>query len=115
MKKKTKVYVGTNVPRGPVTIAMLPEGAREPALVKRLSHDPRGLRRMLNRLAREHEVRVCFEASGVGYVLERKIQSWGHACEIVAQSLIPRRPGSVESTTEGTPWNSRGSTGRQSW
>ena len=26
-------------------------------------------------------------------MLERKIRSWGHDCEIVAPSLIPRRPG----------------------
>ena len=37
-----------------------------------LPHDPRGLRRLLDRLAREHEVRACYEASGAGYVLERK-------------------------------------------
>ena len=93
MKKKTKVYVGMDVHKDTVTIAVLPEGAREPTLVKRMSHDPRGLRRMLNRLAREHEVRACYEASGAGYVLERKSRAWGHACEIVAPSLIPRRPG----------------------
>ncbi|MXV96137.1 MAG: IS110 family transposase [Gemmatimonadetes bacterium] len=93
MKKKTKVYVGMDVHKDTVTIAVLPEGVREPTLVKRMSHDPRGLRRMLNRLAREHEVSACYEASGAGYVLERKIRSWGHECEIVAPSLIPRRPG----------------------
>ena len=93
MKRKTKVYVGMDVHKDTVTIAVLPEGAREPTLVKRMSHDPRGLRRMLSRLAREHEVRACYEASGAGYVLERKIRAWGHACEIVAPSLIPRRPG----------------------
>ena len=93
MKKKTKMYVGMDVHKDSVMIAVLPEGAREPTLVKRLSHDPRGLRRLLDRLAREHEVRACHEASGAGYVLERKIQSWGHECEIVAPSLIPRRPG----------------------
>ena len=38
----------------------------------------------LPRLAREHEVRACYEASWAGYVLERMIRSWGHACEIVA-------------------------------
>ena len=26
-------------------------------------------------------------------LLERRIRGWGHACEIVAPSLIPRRPG----------------------
>ena len=93
MKNKTKVYVGMDVHKDSVMIAVLPEGAPEPTLVKRLSHDPRRLRRMLDRLGREHEVHACYEASGAGYVLERKIRSWGHACEIVAPSLIPRRPG----------------------
>ena len=93
MKNKTKVYVGMDVHKDSVMIAVLPEGVREPTLVRRLSHDPRGLRRLLDRLAREHEVRACYEASGAGYVLERMIRSWGHACEIVAPSLIPRRPG----------------------
>ena len=77
MKKKTKVYVGMDVHKDSVMIAVLPEGAREPTLVRRLSHDPRGIRRLLDRLAREHEVRACYEASGAGYVLEREIRSWG--------------------------------------
>lgn len=92
-KQKTKVYVGMDVHKDTVMIAVLPEGARAPTLVKRLSHDPRGIRRLLDRLAREREVRACYEASGAGYVLERMIRSWGHECEIVAPSLIPRRPG----------------------
>ena len=92
MRNRTKVYVGMDVHKDSVMIAVLPEGVREPTLVKRLSHDPRGLRRLLDRLSREHEVRACYEASGAGYVLERMIRSWGHACEIVAPSLIPRRP-----------------------
>ena len=82
-----------DVHKDTVMVSVLPEGAREPTLVKRLSHDPRGLRRMLGRLARAGEVRACYEASGAGYVLERMIRSWGYVCEIVAPSLIPRRPG----------------------
>ena len=93
MKNKTKVYVGMDVHKDSVMIAVFPEGVREPTVVKRLSHNPRGLRRLLDRLARQHEVRACYEASGAGYVLERMIRGWGHACEIVAPSLIPRRPG----------------------
>ena len=82
-----------DVHKDSVMIAVLPEGELEPTLVKGLSHDLRGLRRLLDRLAREHELRACYEASGTGYVIERRIRSWGHACEIVAPSLIPRRPG----------------------
>ena len=92
-KLRTKVYVGMDVRKDSVMIAVLPEGAREPTLVKRLSQDPRGLRRLLDRLVRDHEVRACYEASGAGCVLERMIRGWGHECEIVAPSLIPRRPG----------------------
>ena len=91
--KRTKVYVGMDVHKDSVMIAVLPEGVRKPTLARRLSHDPRGIRRLLDRLSREHEVCACYEASGAGYVLERMIRSWGHACEIVAPSLIPRRPG----------------------
>ena len=93
MTEKTKVYVGMDVHKDSVVIAVLWEGERDPALVKRLSHEPRKLRRVLDRLARAHEVHVCYEASGAGYVLERMIRSWGHACEVVAPSLIPQRPG----------------------
>ena len=76
MKNKSKVYVGMDVHKDSVMIAVLPEGARGPTVVKRLSHDPRGLRRLLGRLARQHEVRACYEASGAGYVLERMIRGW---------------------------------------
>ena len=43
MKRKTKVYVGMDMHKDTVTIAVLPEGIQEPTLVKRTSHDPRGL------------------------------------------------------------------------
>ena len=49
MKSKTKVYVGMDVHKDTVMIAVLPEGLREASLVKRLSHDRRGLKRLLDR------------------------------------------------------------------
>jgi len=39
------------------------------------------------------EVRACYEASGAGYVLHRALREWGYACEVIAPSLIPKRPG----------------------
>jgi transposase len=36
---------------------------------------------------------VCYEASGFGFVLHRKIRSWGFECDVIAPSLIPKRPG----------------------
>ncbi|MGH8327712.1 MAG: IS110 family transposase, partial [Steroidobacteraceae bacterium] len=39
------------------------------------------------------EVRACYEASGAGYVIHRAMREWGYACDVIAPSLIPKRPG----------------------
>ena len=76
MKNRTKVYVGMDVHKDSVVIAVLPEGVREPTLGKRFSQGPRGLRRLPDRLACERDVRACYDASGAGYALDRMIRSW---------------------------------------
>ena len=48
-----------DVHKDTVMIAVLPEGAREPTLVKRLSHIHGRLSRMPDGLVRDHEVRAC--------------------------------------------------------
>ncbi len=88
-----KIYVGMDVHKDSVMMAVLPEGASEPTVVKRLPNEERKLKRFLDRLGRDAEVYACYEASGAGYVLERALRGWGHGCEIVAPSLIPQRPG----------------------
>ena len=44
-------------------------------------------------MAQDSEVRACCEASGAGYVLHRAMREWGYACDVIAPSLIPKRPG----------------------
>jgi transposase len=58
-----------------------------------LVNDLPELKRWLERVARDGELRVCYEASGAGYVLHRALQEWGVACEVIAPSLIPKRAG----------------------
>ena len=89
---KCKIYVGMDVHKDSVTIAVLPEGAREPTVVKRLANEDRRLRRFLKRVGKDGEVQACYEASGAGYVLQRKMEEWGHRCEVIAPGLIPTRP-----------------------
>lgn len=48
---------------------------------------------MLERHAKDGELRACYEASGAGYVLQRALQGWGYHCDIIAPSLIPTKPG----------------------
>lgn len=87
------IYLGMDVHKDSITIAVLPATAPSPTRVERLSTDLVKLKRLLDRLAREGELRSCYEASGAGYVLHRTMQGWGYACDVIAPSLIPKRPG----------------------
>ncbi len=66
--------------------------------VDRLPNDPKRIRRYFQRLSEAGAPRVCYEASGAGYVLQRALGEWGIPCELAAPSLIPRRPGEQQKT-----------------
>jgi transposase len=82
-----------DVHKDSITLAVLPATAKNPTRLERLPNDLPKLKRFLDRLARDAELRVCYEASGAGYVLHRALREWGYACDVIAPSLIPTRPG----------------------
>ena len=87
------IYLGMDVHKESITIAVLPAGAKTPTRLDRLPNELPKLKKWLERVARDGELRVCYEASGAGYVLHRALTEWGYACEVIAPSLIPKRPG----------------------
>ena len=87
------IYLGMDVHKDSITVAVLPEGAKTPSRVDRLPNDLPKLKRWLERVARNGELRACYEASGAGYVLHRALADWGYGCEVIAPSLIPKRTG----------------------
>lgn len=87
------IYVGMDVHKDSLTVAVLPEGATAPSRLDRLPNDLPKLKRWLERVARDGELRACYEASGAGYVLHRALAEWGYACAVIAPSLIPKRAG----------------------
>lgn len=89
------LYCGLDVHKDTVVAAVLPEGAVEPTRIVTLRNEPRPLKRFFTRLEREGEIRACYEASGAGYALQRQLADWGVACEIIAPSLTPQRPGNL--------------------
>ena len=93
MSRCNLLYVGMDVHKDSVMVAVLPEHAAEPTDVRRLPNECGMLRRFFERLGRQGEVRACYEASGAGYVLQRWLTEWGHQCEIAAPSLTPTRRG----------------------
>ena len=87
------IHLGMDVHKESITIAVLPAGAKTPTRLERLPNDLPKLKKWIDRVARDGEIRACYEASGAGYVLHRALQEWGYACEVIAPSLIPKRPG----------------------
>jgi hypothetical protein len=62
------IYLGMDVHKDSITIAVLSAGAKSPTHVDRLPNDPAKLKRYIARVARQGEIRSCYEASGAGYV-----------------------------------------------
>jgi hypothetical protein len=60
------IYLGLDVHKDSITVAVLPAGAAAPSRVDRLSSDLAKLRRYCERLSAQGEVRACYEASGAG-------------------------------------------------
>jgi transposase len=90
---RTIISLGMDVHKESITIAVLPAGAKAPTRLERLPNDLPKLKKWLDRVACDGEIRACYEASGAGYVLHRALKEWGYACEVIAPSLIPKRSG----------------------
>ena len=87
------IFLGLDVHKESVTIAVLPADATAPTRIDKYSSDFAKLRRVFERHAQLGELRACYEASGAGYVLQRAMQAWGYHCDVIAPSLIPVKPG----------------------
>lgn len=92
-----ETIVGLDVHAQSITAAIL-EGTSDQPEVITLPADLMKIRRLFRRLAEHGPVRSCYEASGAGFVLQRVLADDGFHCEVIAPSLIPRRPGEHRKT-----------------
>ncbi len=77
------IYLGLDVHKDSVTIAVLPADASAPTRIDKYPNDFAKLRRVVERCAKEGELRACYEASGAGYVLQRAMKDWGYHCDVI--------------------------------
>ena len=54
---------------------------------------PESIRRLVRKLGPVEQLRFCYEAGPTGYVLYWQLTALGAKCEVVAPSLVPRKPG----------------------
>ena len=91
------IYVGLDVHLDSITAAIV-EGDSENVSVRKLSGDLMKVRQLFRQVARKAPVRACYEASGAGFVLHRVLARDGFHCDVIAPSLIPKKPGDHRKT-----------------
>lgn len=90
-------HVGLDVHKQSISVAMLLPGSVK-AVQWEMRNESGEVRRLVRRLRRAAgagggAVVCAYEAGPCGYVLQRQLAREGVACQVVAASLIPRKPG----------------------
>lgn len=91
--KDTIKYVGLDVSKEKIAVAIAEEGRGESRYYGMIPHTPEAVRKLIKKLGESHTLRVCYEAGPTGYPLYRQLLALGVHCDVIAPSLIPQRPG----------------------
>ena len=88
-------YVGLDVHKDTIAVSVA-DGERRSEVREhgKIANTPTALKALVAKLSRNgSELRFCYEAGPCGYGIQRQLSGAGHACVVVAPSLIPRKPG----------------------
>ena len=90
--KKTTRWVGLDVHAETVAVAV----AEKDGEVRSLGIIPNtleSLRKLVKKLGRSDDVKVCYEAGVTGFALYWQLTKLGVSCEVIAPTLVPRKAG----------------------
>ncbi len=95
MTTPKEVFVGIDVAKLRNAVAIADAGRNgEIRYMGEFDASPVSMTRLIRKLAEKHgKLHFCYESGPTGYGLYRQILALGHACIVVAPSLIPRRSG----------------------
>ena len=95
MDHHSVAYVGFDTSKTKHAVAVA-EGGREGEVryLGEIEATPAAVERLLGKLAHKYKtLHVCYEAGPTGFGLYRHIRALGYACDVIAPSLVPKRPG----------------------
>jgi transposase len=93
MDEGIKIFVGLDVHKDSIAMAIAEAGRAPARLVGSLAHDVGKLLKLLARYGEPAGVQVVYEAGPTGYGLQRALARRGYRCQVIAPSLIPKRVG----------------------
>jgi transposase len=86
------IYGGLDVHKGSISACLLDSCTGE-IVIQEVPNEQQHVLRTARRWAKLGELRLCYEASGAGFVIQRWLKGIGVHCEVIAPSLIPKAPG----------------------
>jgi transposase len=102
--KAIKLYIGLDVHKDSITIAIAPAGrASEIRLFGTITNDLHALERALFRIRKAHpgsSLEVAYEAGPCGFGIARRLKQLNVPCLVAAPSLIPKPPGAPFKTDQ---------------
>ena len=100
--KTIKLYIGLDVHKDSITIAIAPAGrASEIRVFGTITNDLHALERALARIRKAHpgsSLEVAYEAGPCGFGIARRLKQLDMPCLVAAPSLIPKQPGAPFKT-----------------
>jgi transposase len=90
---KNIAYLGIDYHLKTLTIAIMIEGQDQFHDVIKMDNEDKLITKYLKKLAKDFEIKACYEASFSGYSFKRKMDAWGYHCDVIAPSLIPKKKG----------------------
>ncbi len=93
--ERTIKYVGLDVHKDTIQVAIAEEGRRSPVMSYGNIHNtPLSIDKLIRKLkSTGHELSVVYEAGPTGYGIYRQLKSKNVDCAVVAPSLIPQKSG----------------------
>jgi len=86
-------FVGLDVHKETIAVAVAEAGAGPARSLGTIPHTPEAVAQLVRKLGVPGRLRCCYEAGPCGYALYRQLRARGVACQVVAPTLIPVRPG----------------------
>ncbi len=93
MDESINFFVGLDVHKDSIAVAVAEAGRAPARLVGSIAHDVAKLVKVLARYGEARQVQLVYEAGPTGYGLQRALAQRGYHCQVIAPSLIPKRAG----------------------
>ena len=88
-------FIGLDVHKERISVAVAESGRSGTVeYLGEIANEPGAISKLCDRLGRPGKrLSFCYEAGPCGYGVHRQLTGLGHQCEVVAPSLIPKKPG----------------------